>query len=143
MSPARMKSSSLAGSDLVAAARAWVGVPFRHQGRTRAGVDCAGLFVAVARELGIDVPFDRTDYPWEPDEALHRTLEGHFERVQARRPGDILLLHFGGAPRHMALWTGGSIIHAYAPLDKVVEHRIDRRWERRIVAAYRVPGVSA
>lgn len=129
--------------DLIAEARTWVGVPFRHQGRSRAGVDCAGLFVCVARALDIAVPFDRTDYAWEPDDALHRTLEAHFERVPSRVPGDILLIHMGGMPRHMALWTGRSIIHAYTPLDAVVEHRIDDKWARRIAGVYRHPEVVA
>ena len=29
--------------EIVAAARDWVGVPYRHQGRTRNGIDCIGL----------------------------------------------------------------------------------------------------
>lgn len=132
---------SVSVARLINEARAWVGVPFRHQGRSRAGVDCAGLFVCVAGELGLPVPFDRTDYAWEPDDALRQTLETHFQRENARAPGDILLMNMGGTPRHVALWTGESIIHAYTPLGKVVEHRIDDRWARRIVAAYRHPGV--
>ena len=39
-------------SAIVAAARTWLGVPWRHQGRTRQGVDCAGLVVLVGRGLG-------------------------------------------------------------------------------------------
>ena len=38
---------------IIAAARAWLGVPWRHQGRTRQGVDCAGLVVLVGREFGL------------------------------------------------------------------------------------------
>jgi cell wall-associated NlpC family hydrolase len=39
---------------IIAAARSWLGVPWRHQGRTRQGVDCAGLVVLVGRGLGLD-----------------------------------------------------------------------------------------
>jgi cell wall-associated NlpC family hydrolase len=35
---------------IVSAARSWLGVPWRHQGRTRQGVDCAGLVVLVGRK---------------------------------------------------------------------------------------------
>ena len=38
---------------IIAAARSWLGVPWRHQGRTRQGVHCAGLVVLVGRELGL------------------------------------------------------------------------------------------
>ena len=40
-------------TDIVAAARGWLGVPWRHQGRSRAGVDCVGLVVVVCRSLGL------------------------------------------------------------------------------------------
>ena len=34
-------------------ARGWLGVPGRHQGRNRSGIDCGGLVIEVAKELGI------------------------------------------------------------------------------------------
>ena len=37
--------------EVVREARTWVGVPFRHQGRSRSGVDCGGIIVVVLREL--------------------------------------------------------------------------------------------
>jgi hypothetical protein len=50
-------------------ARAWIGTPFAHQHRARGvGVDCVGLVIGVARELGL-VPscFDVTGYGSVPD----------------------------------------------------------------------------
>ena len=46
---------------IVAEARTWLGVPWRHQGRSRAGVDCAGLVVLVARALEL-ADHDSTAY---------------------------------------------------------------------------------
>ena len=51
---------------IVAAARSWLGVPWRHQGRTRQGVDCAGLVVLVGRELGL-ADYDTTAYGRRPE----------------------------------------------------------------------------
>jgi hypothetical protein len=46
---------------IIAAARSWLGVPWGHQGRTRQGVDCAGLVVLVGRGLGL-ADYDTTAY---------------------------------------------------------------------------------
>ena len=35
--------------EIVDAARNWVGVPYRHQGRTRNGIDCVGLLLEGGR----------------------------------------------------------------------------------------------
>lgn len=40
-------------ADVVAAALAYVGTPFRWQGRNALGLDCVGLPAAVARDLGL------------------------------------------------------------------------------------------
>ncbi len=39
-------------------ARTWIGVPWRHQGRNRSGIDCGGLVVKVGQELGLLGPHD-------------------------------------------------------------------------------------
>ncbi len=57
-------------------ARSWVGTKFHHQGRRKnVGVDCIGLIVGVAQELGLNVE-DKTDYAREPkDGELKAALE--------------------------------------------------------------------
>jgi cell wall-associated NlpC family hydrolase len=54
------------GEQIVAAARAWLGVPWRHQGRTCQGIDCAGLVVLVGRALEI-CDYDTTAYSRRPE----------------------------------------------------------------------------
>jgi len=41
------------GSDVVAQARKYMGVRWAHQGRSPAGMDCAGLVIRVAQDLGL------------------------------------------------------------------------------------------
>lgn len=151
--------------DLPCVARSWLGTRFLHQGRLKrgagegGGVDCLGLLVGVARELGLRdrqgralAESDCADYGQFPDgEALRRTLAELLVEIPCSdvAPGDIALFRFDGNPQHLAIVgnyedaaDGGdvplSLIHAYAPARKVVEHRLDAAWRTRMVAAFRV-----
>lgn len=139
---------------MVAEARKYVGVPFRHQGRNPAvGLDCIGLGVAYLRGLGYDVR-DRTDYGRDPDGSLRAALvhslgaavaegEGCWRHAQ---PGDVLSMRFaniGAAPeRHVGIASdfGGELylIHADNSHGKVVEIPMDDRWKRRVIGVWRV-----
>ncbi len=132
-------------ADYVAEARAWVGVRWRHQGRTRQGVDCAGLVICLANKMGMS-DFDTTDYDRIPDgETLQALCDQHMKAIKLSelRPADILLMRFDVHPQHMAIVTDYpgalGVIHAYANARKVVEHRLDDVWLSRVVRAYRFP----
>ena len=134
---------------IVAAARGWLGTPWRHQGRLKGvAVDCAGLVVGVGRELGL-LAFDTRAYGRIPDgQRLRALCDQHLrpKPVAEVAPGDVLLLRFTRHPQHLALagdrGTPFSLIHAYAEAGACVEHGADAKWLRRIVAAYayRQPG---
>lgn len=125
-------------------ARKYLGVPFRHQGRSpTVGLDCVGLAVLCLRDAGLK-PADRADYGRDPDgtleTALRETLAGPFDDIRA---GDIVLVEFAKRePRHVAVIAdspfGLSMIHADSSRGKVVEHLIDSRWRERIVSAWRL-----
>lgn len=130
---------------VVAAAREWIGTPFHHQGRLKGvGVDCVGVVIGVVKELGIS-DFDVGGYGHRPDsqemERLARQLMAEVPPAAAR-PGDVLLIEVDRQPQHLAFVTGAGMLHAYAPLRRVVEHRIDEGWRARIVAAFSLPGVE-
>ncbi|KUO53202.1 MAG: hypothetical protein APF82_01030 [Sphingomonadales bacterium BRH_c42] len=134
---------------IVSAARGWLGTPFHHQGRLKGvGVDCAGVIVEVARELGIgDV--DLRGYGHRPDSReLERLCHEHMTPVTfaQAKPGDVLLIMIDGAPQHLAFVTeingGPGMLHSYAPARRVVEHGIDRDWAGQIVGAFILPGVE-
>lgn len=133
-------------SDILCAARAWLGTPFRHQGRCRGvGVDCIGLIVGVARDLGLGAR-DRTDYPRQPDgRSLEAALEDQLRLLGPgdMGPGDVLLMRIRRMPQHVGfLAEHGTIIHAHSAAGRVVEMRLNERWWERMVAAYRFPGVE-
>ena len=128
----------------LAEARSYLGVKWRHRGRSRYGVDCIGLVVLALAAAGVATR-DRQDYgrsPW--NDGLRQELLDHFgEPVGDWQPGDIALMHWDGnrEPGHVGLLgdypAGGlSLIHSYS-LISVTEHRLDRTWAARILEVYR------
>jgi len=77
-------------------------------------------------------------YSHRPDSnKLKQGLDQHLIRVDFIEPADILLLNFAGNPQHLAFFAGDSIIHAYAPCKRVVEHRFSDEWWSRVARIYR------
>lgn len=134
-------------ADIVSAARAYLGTPFVHQGRLRgAGVDCVGLLICMARDLGItDVEY--TGYRRTGDGGLlMQALESHLVRLPDDvffQAGQVLAIRYRN-PQHVAVVTGAApdgitIVHAIER--GVTEHILDARWRRRIYAIFDFPGV--
>ncbi|HEU4376274.1 MAG TPA: NlpC/P60 family protein [Telluria sp.] len=131
---------------LIEQARALVNVvPFRHQGRSMRGVDCAGLVALCLRSMG--KPFlDLDAYGREPlNGRLREVLIANLGEPLPKdemRAGDVAHVRFQGEPRHVALIvdyapSGFAMIHAYSQVQKVVEHRIDTEWHGSIVEVFR------
>jgi cell wall-associated NlpC family hydrolase len=60
-----------------------------------------------------------------------------------KRSGDVLLMRFSADPQHFGFFsTRGQMIHSYAQARRVVEHRIDLLWQRRVVGVYRLRGIA-
>lgn len=145
---------SVTRAAVVAEARRWLDTPFHHQARTRGvGCDCGGLVGGVAVALGIVPPDwwrDTFDPRWggygrQPAQGtLQQVCESFMARTDDPQPGDVLLMRFAREPQHVAIvgdHGGRSLIHAYEAIGRVIEHRLDPRWQRRTVQAYRMPGV--
>ena len=128
---------------LIESARAMIGTPFKHEGRSIRGVDCYGMFIVLGIEHGIPVPIE-TGYGKRPS-GLHmkRMLELYANNVQRSeiQSGDILHIKFNDEPQHLALVSSTDplmIIHADAIAGRVVEHRLDKEWMSKVRGAYRV-----
>ena len=127
--------------DVLTAARSALGAPFRHQGRTLRGLDCAGLIVWCAEIAGLDY-VDQGDYPRQPSGGR---LEAALEMqpclvripVATAEAGDVLLIKFSGDPQHLAIHAGKTMIHAWEKTGKVCEHDLDEWRSGKIIAAYR------
>lgn len=112
-----------------------------HQGRQPGvGLDCAGLIIHVVKTLGLEYT-DLAGYPRTPFEGMLKAhLDGQpcLERINSLEPNCVLLMRIKRDPQHLALWTGEKMIHAYLTAGKVVEHGMDDRWKKLIVAIYRI-----
>lgn len=139
-------------AEIVAAARALLKVPFLHQGRTREGIDCAGVVVYVAHRLNLSA-FDATGYRRLPAGIGQETIEDVCRREMRQidpataKPGDVALFVIGKRPRHLAILgdypQGGlSIIHAYEPAGRVTETAFDLSWRRVLFETYALPGIG-
>lgn len=140
----------IARAAIVAAARSWLGVPYLHQGRAAHGLDCVGLLIMVGRAVGL-LPgdWDMRNYPRAmPPAMLLAQLDAWLERIESDRldalaPGDVLVM--AARPR---VWHVGflgdrqTVIHAWSPAGKVIEHGLSREWLYQRQAAYRLPGAA-
>ena len=131
-------------------AREWVGTPYAHAGRLKGvGVDCVGLVLGVAKELGM-IPADYSPPYYEAinDGVLIQAIFPLYateKDLKAIEPGDLVVMKFGEHPQHVGIiadcpvgFRGLSIIHAYHPGGKVVEHSMNDKWLGRIVQAWQV-----
>jgi cell wall-associated NlpC family hydrolase len=142
MSRLSVPLSAEEGAAFIARARTLRDAPYRHRGRSPAGVDCIGLVVyalAPLRDL-----HDRRVYSPAPDGVqLRDALVEHFgDPVTDLQPGDVVLLRWHQHPNHVALVTdyptgGLALLHSYAQVGRVVEHRLAEPWPRRIVEGFR------
>jgi cell wall-associated NlpC family hydrolase len=149
---------SISVAQIVACARTYIGTPFRHAGRGKGrGMDCVALPLMVAGELGI---LDTAGQPLTGQTYITYTSQPvdnmvldlcakHLVRVATldRRAGDVVVMRLPRTPCHVGIYAGlvrgrPSLIHAYAGVDKCTEQPIDDKWERRICAVYRFPGVE-
>jgi len=138
-------------AEIVAAARRWVGTPYRHQAsRRRVGCDCLGLVRGVWREVVGNEPEAVPAYApdWAEargDETLLLAARRHFVQVRDVRPGAVLVFRWrtGLPAKHIGIATGEDrLVHAYDAAGKAVEGALAPLWSRRLVAAFDFPGVT-
>ncbi len=135
---------------VVAAARGWIGTPYRHQASLKgAGADCLGLVRGVWREVVGPEPEAVPAYSQDWSEAgrrddLREALRRWLAPADQALPGTVLLFRMreGSVAKHLGILSvqGGAarFIHAYSGRG-VVESPLSRPWERRVVALFRFP----
>lgn len=109
----------MTGAEIEMEARSFIGVRYRHQGRSREGVDCIGLPVLVRERLGLATPPVALNYaPLPTDEAMLDFCKLHMRAVDRGdlHPGDVVVMSIGVA-RHMGIVAtyvhgGLSLLHA-------------------------------
>ncbi len=138
--------------EIVAAAREWLGTPYRHQASLKGwGCDCLGLVRGVWREtVGPEpeaVPAYRPD--WAEVGGAETLLEAARRWMVERAPGeaqvgDVLLFRMApdACVKHCAIVSDAGpnprVIHAYWGR-AVVESRLVPWWRSRLTHAFAFP----
>lgn len=105
--------------DLVAAAKKWLGTPYKWGGNGPLGVDCSGFTQQVYRQFGIELP----------RVSAQQAASGKRIGIDQAQPGDLVAWdnssRNNGAD-HIAIYLGdGMVIHAPRPGDSV---KISKVW---------------
>lgn len=135
---------------IIQEARRWLDTPYRHQGRRRGvAVDCIGLVFGVMEQCGLGDPkfwielnLKHRAYKRVPDgHTLHDMFSLYcpeYPKTQAR-PGDVLLVCFAGAPRHVAILSEReTLIHAHSEARGCIEQPWADDWHINTSTAFRV-----
>jgi len=118
-------------AEFVEAARSYLGVPFRHLGRNRNGLDCVGLVLCAAHDVGLLGGIDYTTYDRIPDGKMLREIDSRVRFLTKRLEEDALIpeyaTHYIGA--------GGVVLNENREL--LVVSELHRRSESPY---YKLPG---
>ena len=110
------------GEEITKIAEAWVGVPFRDRGRTRAGVDCANFGGAVFYEAGVLLGIPKYNYRrgyWKRKPYL--ILEAVLSAIQCADP-KYNIEHIKGRPTH--LYPGDLLLVSQRPGIEAITHAV-------------------
>ncbi len=129
-------------AQIVEEVNSWIGVPYRHAGRNRYGIDCAGLIIKTGHSCGMGT-YDTINYPKRPvpSDFLHE-MKDHLQRVPKREAqnGSVLVFREPRHPCHSGILEIDErgqrwVIHAYAPARMVVREALTtERWDNCVMA---------
>lgn len=142
-----MLSSNRAITQFVTICESYENTPFHHKGRAPGlGLDCVGLPLCAAWAMGIQME-DNLDYGHEPSSKFLRHMIADVNGLISRpldddQAGDILLMRYSKHPTHIAIRTFDGIVHAYAPMRRVVKMPLSDSINHLIVGRFRYPWQS-
>jgi len=119
----------------------YVGLPYKDNGRTTAGIDCWGLACLVYREhFDIELPTLDDQYVGSQDltiSSLVTSTKESWIATQEPKPGDICVFNVLGEPTHVGIYIGNQkFLHARAGQDSVIESLDSVGWNRRLEGIY-------
>lgn len=137
----------MAQNQYAEAAREFLGIPYRHGGRDRKGLDCLGLAHLFYKKMGINLPAGdgrpyTTDWYKNDPERLRRGLERIGRAVDLKteplEPLDLVYFRIGGAITHAGVMIDRhSFLHVMTG-QKVRISPLTPAWKRRLQGAHRL-----
>lgn len=138
---------------VVQEARSWIGVPFRHMGRSRqAGVDCIGFVLCVAWALEIPLVDYKGNYTRRGQgfEMVRHIIRTGSENVRLgdAGDGDVMAFAEAGIPCHVGILTTRNgqryVVQALGKTSwmKVFETPLAGELAGNARYAFRMPGVE-
>jgi cell wall-associated NlpC family hydrolase len=126
-------------------ARSYIGVPWKHKGRSRTGIDCIGVPYVVGKELGLHTYDDSLDYGRQAKNFdFMRAMAPFGYRVKDLKDiqdADILVMRIPIFPQHVGMagriGDKQTLIHASVNARKVVEEYLTDEVKRTIIAVFR------
>jgi len=135
-------------NEIVASAHTLIGVRFLHHGRDMRGIDCVGVPIYIAKDVGIK-EWDTIDYGPRPNmnefERLIRATGSKPVRYLDVAHGDMLrMMSAGRFPVHIGIYEkmpNGQeyVIHAFAPFKKVVRSPLTPVEWKKVHSVWRFP----
>lgn len=137
--------------DVIAAARRYLGVPYRKRGRSAHGLDCLGLIILIGRDLHVPHE-DELDYSIHPspDFTMLKRLAKYCIQVPPDTPKPGLIGTFAESrlPGHIGVFSSkygrDHLIHARIRPGRVIEESWDQipHHQLRMVAMFAIPGME-
>lgn len=139
---------------ILESARSWVGTRFRYHGRikindrNKGGVDCLGLVLGVADEVGAEYKgrplsfYDDLSYPKIPkNNQLKSAMDKYFLPINSKdtKSGSIALFQINKDIQHLGILSDVGLIHCYLQARRVVEHEISDDFKRKVLVCYDLP----
>lgn len=117
----------------------YLGIPYKHKGRTMEALDCYGLAVLIYRDLGYEL-FDIDDYEvdWSAKQRNHILLNYHKQWVKVEKPAlwdGVLIKTKHGASHGGLMLNSKDFIHCCRH-GVVVSSLTDPEWKDRIAGFY-------
>lgn len=136
-------------NEIVAAARRYIGTPFKKGGRDEFGLDCVGLIYRVGIDLGLDLEDTDQRYNFGPNPA---TVDKYFYAQSVRVPdlhpriGYLAVLRQSVTPLHFGIvakdeFNRYSIINANMKPRRVIEESLDK-WKPELIMFREYLGVT-
>lgn len=128
--------------------RTFLDVRYRHQGRSREGMDCFGPVLVLADRLGHKYDLVQGYSRFGSAGGIRALLSQHAVEIPIweRKKCDVGVFWFDRhtkVDQHVGIFTGPSLLlHCYSDIGKVVEHTISPRWEKRLITVFAMPGLK-